>query len=80
MHTMFRMVTGHLLSVFAKGGQRTLSASTATIGIRGTGAYLEAWRDRAYFCLCYGAADVETRAGRGQDVVRRTVDAGQEGG
>ena len=61
--TLFRLLAGRLLSVFEKGGQRTLMASTATIGIRGTGVYLEAYRDRAYFCLCYGTADVETRAG-----------------
>lgn len=69
--TLFRIVTGRMLSVFAKGGQRTLSASTATIGIRGTGAYLEAYRDRAYFCLCYGAADIETRTGAKESLVSR---------
>jgi hypothetical protein len=69
--TLFRLLTGRLLSVFDKGGQRTLTASTATIGIRGTGVYLEAYRDRAYFCLCYGAADVETRAGMRESLVSK---------
>lgn len=69
--TLFRLLTGRLLSVFEKGGQRTLTASTATIGIRGTGVYLEAYRDRAYFCLCYGAADVETRAGAKESLVSK---------
>jgi hypothetical protein len=54
-----RLVTGKLLSVFAGGkGRRTLQTATATIGIRGTGAYLEAEPERTYFCLCYGEADI----------------------
>lgn len=69
--TLFRMITGRMLSVFAPGGQRTLTASTATIGIRGTGVYLEAYRDRAYLCLCYGTADVETRAGAKESLTSR---------
>ena len=30
----------------------------ATIGIRGTGAYIEVHEGRTYFCLCYGKAEV----------------------
>ncbi len=52
-----RVVTGRLLSVFG-GGAKTLATATATIGIRGTGCYIEAEPDRSYFCLCYGEADV----------------------
>src|SRR4249920_2916751 len=36
-----QLVTGGLLSVFG-GGEHRLATSTATIGIRGTGAYMEA--------------------------------------
>lgn len=58
-----RLVTGKILSVFATG-QHTLLTPSATIGIRGTGAYLEAVQaERDYFCLCYGEADVETAGG-----------------
>ena len=53
-----RLVTGKLLGVFAGGGERRLVTATATIGIRGTGAYIEAEPTRTYFCLCYGTADV----------------------
>ena len=57
---LMRVVTGKLLSVFGKGA-RTIQVSTATIGIRGTGCYIEdegeGARARTYFCLCYG--DVE---------------------
>ena len=57
--------------MFQTGGARTLTASTATIGIRGTGCYLEAYRDRAYFCLCYGSADIETRTGAKESLATR---------
>jgi hypothetical protein len=35
-----------------------LSTQTATIGIRGTGVYVEAEPKQTYFCTCYGTADV----------------------
>jgi hypothetical protein len=46
---------GKVLSVFAKKPV-AIKASTATIGIRGTGAYLEVEESSVYFCLCYGEA------------------------
>jgi hypothetical protein len=52
-----RMLTGRLLSVFASRGQGqplNISAATATIGIRGTGMYLESQPDEVYLCTCYG--------------------------
>ena len=52
-----RLVTGALLSVFGRGEHR-LTTATATIGVRGTGAYMEAEPWRTYFCLCYGTAEV----------------------
>ncbi|KAB2922073.1 MAG: FecR domain-containing protein [Dechloromonas sp.] len=52
-----RVISGKLLSVFAKG-QRQIAVPTATIGIRGTACYIEATTDRTYFCLCYGTADI----------------------
>lgn len=58
-----RILTGRVLSVFAQRGtgqSLKLSASTATIGIRGTGAYLEVEPDLTYLCTCYG--QVELRA------------------
>jgi len=53
-----QLVTGKLLSVFGRGRDRRLVTATASIGIRGTGAYLEAEKARTYFCLCYGTAEV----------------------
>jgi hypothetical protein len=62
-----RLLAGRLLSVFGKGAPRSLMTSTATIGIRGTGAYMEAERLRTYFCLCYGTADIATSRGDARD-------------
>ncbi|HYS76365.1 MAG TPA: hypothetical protein VEM38_09765 [Burkholderiales bacterium] len=58
-----QLVTGKLLGVFGSGGERRLVTSTASIGIRGTGAYMEAETRRTYFCLCYGTADVAATMG-----------------
>lgn len=56
-----RVLTGRILSVFGRG-EKTLTVPTATIGIRGTGCYIEAEADRTYFCLCYGSAEVVPKA------------------
>jgi hypothetical protein len=64
---LLRLVTGKLLGVFGAGRGRRLITTNATIGIRGTGAYLEAEAARTYFCLCYGTADVATADGRARD-------------
>jgi len=52
------VASGRVLSVFAKKPV-TVKAAVATIGIRGTGAYLEVETDSVYFCLCYGEAVIE---------------------
>lgn len=52
-----RILTGKLLAVFGKGDKR-LETATATIGIRGTGCYIESEAERVYFCLCYGQAEI----------------------
>jgi hypothetical protein len=59
--TGLRLVTGKLLSVFGKRKhEKRLHASTsvATIGIRGTGVYLESEPDQTYICTCYGTTDL----------------------
>lgn len=56
-----RMLTGKLLSVSRNANMRVTS-STATIGIRGTGFYIEADPERTYFCTCYGVTDIEANA------------------
>jgi hypothetical protein len=69
---LLRLVTGKLLGVFGAGRARRLVTGSATIGIRGTGAYLEAEDVRTYFCLCYGAADVATADGKTKDTYTTT--------
>ncbi len=62
---LMRVVSGKILSVFGKGA-RTIQVSTATIGIRGTGCYIEeenhGAKARTYFCLCYGAVELTPSA------------------
>jgi len=56
-----RLISGKLLSVFGKRSEKqrlSLNTSTATIGIRGTGIYLEAEPEQTYICICYGAAHI----------------------
>ncbi len=52
-----RLITGGLLSVFGPGPKKLIT-STATIGIRGTGVYMEAQEASSYVCLCYGKVDL----------------------
>jgi hypothetical protein len=53
-----RVATGKLLSVYSKGPPRRIEGVTATVGIRGSGAYIEVEPERTYFCLCYGEAQI----------------------
>ena len=51
------LLSGSLLSVFARrkaSEPLTMSGPTATLGIRGTGVYMEAEPDLTYLCTCYG--------------------------
>ncbi|MDD4912469.1 MAG: hypothetical protein PHP57_09255 [Sideroxydans sp.] len=53
-----RLFAGKLLSVSRNKGMK-IHTPSATIGIRGTGVYLEAGPERTYFCTCYGEVDVQ---------------------
>ena len=48
-----RVATGALLSVFGHAAKRVVTP-TSTVGIRGTGLYVESAPDRSYVCTCYG--------------------------
>ena len=65
-----RVVTGKLLSVLGPGARR-IETPSATIGIRGTGIYVEAEPERTYVCTCYGIADLQSND---QPDVRETVE------
>lgn len=54
---LMRVLTGALLSVFGRGEQG-IATPTATVGIRGTGVYVEADPDESYICTCFGMADL----------------------
>ena len=56
-----RILSGKLLSVFGRGNKR-IETTTAVIGIRGTGCYVESEPRRVYFCLCYGVAELKPNA------------------
>jgi hypothetical protein len=64
-----RLLSGALLSVFGKK-QHHFTTPTATIGIRGTGLYVEAEADFSYVCTCYGTTDI---AAAGDDASRETI-------
>jgi len=52
-----RMLTGSVLSVFGRRSEQQqlmMNSSTATIGIRGTGVYMESEPGLTYLCTCYG--------------------------
>ena len=58
---------GRVLTVFSKKNV-AVKAATATIGIRGTGAYVEVLPEEVYFCLCYGEAVIA-----GPNMAEKTV-------
>lgn len=70
-----KILSGKLLSVFAKRPpkeQLKLSTSTATIGIRGTGVYIEADTEKTYSCCCYGSIE-NTANSAGKTEVTRAI-------
>lgn len=53
--------TGELLGVYGRRREQEaiqLRTVTATIGIRGTGVYIEADAEKTYVCTCYGQVDI----------------------
>jgi hypothetical protein len=65
---------GRALAVFQKRGSDQIKVRTksATIGIRGTGMYLEEHATRTYFCLCYGEAAIDGVGMKEPKIVRTT--------
>ncbi len=58
-----RVLSGKILSVFGRREKpHTITTTTATIGIRGTGIYLESEADRSYVCTCYGQTRIVATA------------------
>lgn len=62
-----RLFSGKVLSVFGHRKEKNklhMRSTTATIGIRGTGVYMEAEPDRTYLCTCYGVTDIYSNTDR----------------
>lgn len=58
----FQILTGKLLSVFGRKKQPVNASSiVATIGIRGTGLYVEAYPHMTYICTCYGEVSIQSK-------------------
>lgn len=60
-----RLATGKLLSVFGArsgGAMHQVQTTTATIGIRGTGLYVESEENLSYACTCYGHVNIVATA------------------
>jgi hypothetical protein len=53
-----RLLTGKMLAVFGKS-KHQISTTTAVLGIRGTGVYVEASPELTYFCTCYGETEIK---------------------
>lgn len=52
-----RLFTGAILGVFGRG-EKMIFTRSATIGIRGTGLYLDSAPQQTYFCTCYGETEL----------------------
>lgn len=59
LKTGLRIISGKLLSVFAKGSKE-IRTQSVTFGIRGTACYIESTAAQVYFCLCYGQAEISS--------------------
>jgi hypothetical protein len=59
-----RILTGKLLTVFPPARPQQVYTTTATIGVRGTGVYLEADPEQTYFCTCYGTTEISANNDR----------------
>ena len=58
-----QIITGAILGVFGKReAPRRAITTTATIGIRGTGIYIEADQEKTYTCTCYGHTRISAKA------------------
>ena len=58
VYGLLRMVSGALGATFRRGTSARLQAANATIGIRGTGVYIETRGNGVYFCTCWGKTEI----------------------
>ena len=58
VYGLIRLLTGALGATFKKGTPAGLRIANATIGIRGTGIYMETRGTGTYFCTCWGKTEI----------------------
>ncbi|MBE9608239.1 FecR domain-containing protein [Chitinilyticum piscinae] len=56
-----KVQSGKMLAVFGPG-EKTIRTQAVTLGIRGTGLYVESHGARSYVCLCYGSVELTPTA------------------
>jgi hypothetical protein len=70
-----RLLTGALGGTFQRGNPRTVTTPTSTIGIRGTGIYIEAGTEWTYACTCFGTTEISSAAMERQSVSSQSHEA-----
>jgi hypothetical protein len=60
---VLRLASGAIGATFLRGGPRRLVANTVTVGIRGTGIYVETGAAETYACTCFGATELRSVEG-----------------
>ncbi len=60
-----RLLSGAVGATFRGGAGRSLRTSSITIGVRGTGVYIETSPQETYACTCFGAAELRSVATEG---------------
>lgn len=68
-----RLVTGALGATFARGEPRSVIAPNITIGIRGTGVYVEVDNEQTYSCTCFGSTEIRAGSGAMMERVQASV-------
>ncbi len=71
-----RLVSGKVLTVFGKrsaDNALVMTTPVATIGIRGTGVYMESEPDISYICTCYGKTHIASNEDPDDSVMLETT-------
>ncbi len=72
----FRLISGGVLTVFGKRSDTNpliMSTPVATIGVRGTGVYMESEPDVSYLCTCYGKTEITSNEDPNDSVMLQTI-------
>jgi hypothetical protein len=72
-----RLITGALGATFRRGAERSVIAQTVTIGIRGTGIYVQTAPEATYVCTCFGTTELSSLSGADATRVSATHHSGR---